>query len=426
MSRPIETAEIIAVGSEMLTMSRIDTNSLFLADHLAANGIVLRQKHVVGDHAADLRAAISDALARVDLVITTGGLGPTDDDLTREAVAAVLGRPLEPVEEVLATIRRRFDQRGVRMPLVNRRQAEVIAGARWLRNANGTAPGQIVDVGGQLIVLLPGPPRELRPMFERDVLPLLIERSQGRRVSRRVLRTTGRSESQVEEVAQPIYSRFTQLDPPIDTTILASPGLVELQLSAADKDVEKLERLLDDAADQLAAALGDAVFTRDRRSIEEVVGAELERRQLTIAAAESCTGGLFLQRLTAVPGSSAWVLGGTVAYHNGVKVRELGVAPADLEQHGAVSEVVARAMAEGVRARYGASVGVGITGIAGPAGGSDEKPVGTVWIAVAAGETTASRFLFPGDREMVRQFSAAAAFNMVRQTIARPDHPHDS
>ncbi len=424
MTAPIRTAEILAVGSEMLTTSRIDTNSLFLTGHLEATGIVLRQKHVIGDHAADLRRAIADALARVDLVITTGGLGPTEDDLTREAVAAVLDRPLEPVEEVLAAIRQRFEQRGIAMPLVNLRQAEVIAGARWLRNTNGTAPGQLVDVEGKLIVLLPGPPRELRPMFERDVLPVLAARSAGRHLARRVLRTTGYSESQVEEIAQPVYSQFTRFDPPIETTILASPGLVELQLSAAGDEAATVDRNLDRAADELAGILGEAVFTRDQRSLEEVVGTELGRQGLTIAAAESCTGGLLLQRLTDVAGSSAWVHGGTVAYHNDVKVRELGVDSRDIDRYGAVSEQVARAMAEGVRHRYGVDVGVGITGIAGPTGGSDDKPVGTVWIAVAATATRARRFLFPGDRELVRQFSASAALNMVRHAIAVSGEPH--
>jgi nicotinamide-nucleotide amidase len=413
----IRTAEIIAVGSELLARQRIDTNSLFLAERLLELGIELRRKHVVGDHPAELRDTIADAIARVDLVITTGGLGPTDDDLTREAVAAVLGRRLAVDPEVLAIVAARFERRGVPMPSVNRRQAEVIEGARWLPNPNGTAPGQVVDTGDRLIVLLPGPPREMQPMFLASVVPVLAARASGRQVRRRTVRTTGFSESQVEEIAQPIYSRFAAGVVPIDTTVLASPGLVELHLSGAAEDVDALEGVLDRASAELVAALGDAVFTTDERSLEEVVGAELAARQLMIAAAESCTGGLLLQRLTDIPGSSAWVLGGVVAYANAVKVEALGVGEDTLAAHGAVSEAVARAMAEGVRRRLGADVGVGITGVAGPGGGSDEKPVGTVWIAVAAGDTHARRFLFPGDRQMIRQFAASAALNMVRRAI---------
>lgn len=413
----IRTAEIIAVGSELLARQRIDTNSLFLAERLLELGIELRRKHVVGDHPAELRDTIADAIARVDLVITTGGLGPTDDDLTREAVAAVLGRRLAVDPEVLAIVAARFERRGVPMPSVNRRQAEVIEGARWLPNPNGTAPGQVVDTGDRLIVLLPGPPREMQPMFLASVVPVLAARASGRQVRRRTVRTTGLSESQVEEIAQPIYSRFAAGVVPIDTTVLASPGLVELHLSGAAEDVDALEGVLDRASAELVAALGDAVFTTDERSLEEVVGAELIARQLMIAAAESCTGGLLLQRLTDISGSSAWVLGGVVAYANAVKVEALGVGEDTLAAHGAVSEAVARAMAEGVRRRLGADVGVGITGVAGPGGGSDEKPVGTVWIAVAAGDTHARRFLFPGDRQMIRQFAASAALNMVRRAI---------
>lgn len=413
----IRTAEIIAVGSELLARQRIDTNSLFLAERLLELGIELRRKHVVGDHPAELRDTIADAIARVDLVITTGGLGPTDDDLTREAVAAVLGRRLAVDPEVLAIVAARFERRGVPMPSVNRRQAEVIEGARWLPNPNGTAPGQVVDTGDRLIVLLPGPPREMQPMVLASVVPVLAARASGRQVRRRTVRTTGFSESQVEEIAQPIYSRFAAGVVPIDTTVLASPGLVELHLSGAAEDVDALEGVLDRASAELVAALGDAVFTTDERSLEEVVGAELAARQLMIAAAESCTGGLLLQRLTDIPGSSAWVLGGVVAYANAVKVEALGVGEDTLAAHGAVSEAVARAMAEGVRRRLGADVGVGITGVAGPGGGSDEKPVGTVWIAVAAGDTHARRFLFPGDRQMIRQFAASAALNMVRRAI---------
>lgn len=415
--RTLETAEIIAIGSELLTPHRIDTNSLFLTGALNEIGLAVRVKHVVGDHPDDLHAVLRAALERADVVITTGGLGPTDDDLTREAVARVLGRDLVDVPEILAIISERFVRRGARMPDVNRRQARVIEGATWLPNANGTAPGQLLEAGDRVVVLLPGPPRELQPLYNDAVAPVLRERAAGRRLRRRVIKTTGRSESQVEELAQPIYSRLLNETPRIDTTILASPGLVELHLSCSGNDEQELDRALAAAVDRLTAVLGDSAFSVDGRTVEEVVGGLLQARGWRVAAAESCTGGLMMQRLTDVPGSSAWVLGGVVAYDNSVKVSALDVPADQLEAHGAVSEVVARAMAEGVRARTGADVGVGITGIAGPDGGSDEKPVGTVFIAVASDRTDVRRFLFPGDRTMVRTFASAAALNMVRQHV---------
>jgi nicotinamide-nucleotide amidase len=304
------------------------------------------------------------------------------------------------------------------MPAVNRRQARVIAGATWLANANGTAPGQVIDVDGRVLVLLPGPPRELQPMFQADVVPRLEARAGGRRLRRRVIKTTGRSESQIEELAQPIYSLLTKQHPPIDTTILASPGLVELHLSCSGEDQAMLDSALEAGISELATAIGDPVFSVDGRAIEEVVGSLLERRGWRLAAAESCTGGLLMQRLTDVPGSSAWVQGGVVAYANDVKMAALGVSADDLATHGAVSETVAEAMARGVRTRLGAQIGTAITGIAGPDGGTADKPVGTVVVAVVTDRCDVRRFLFPGDRTMVRAFSAAAALEMVRRHLA--------
>jgi nicotinamide-nucleotide amidase len=287
----------------------------------------------------------------------------------------------------------------------------------WLANRNGTAPGQLIDVDGRLVVLLPGPPRELQPMVEADVMPVLAARAAGRRLRRRVLKTTGRSESQVEELAQPVYSQLIDRTPSIETTILASPGLVELHLSCSGHDETALDGALDAAVTRLVEAVGDAVFSVDGRSIEEVVGGMLLERGWRMAAAESCTGGLLMQRVTDIAGSSAWVQGGVVAYANEVKIQALGVATGDIDAHGAVSEPVARAMAEGVRVRLGADLGVAITGIAGPAGGSSEKPVGTVCIAVATDHCHARQFLFPGDRAMVRMFSASAALDMIRRHL---------
>ena len=415
--RRIDRAGIIAAGSELLTPHRLDTNSLYLTGRLNALGVVLGGKCVVGDDRRAMAEVFSQVLARADLVIVTGGLGPTADDVTRDAVADVLGRTLQEDVDILAAIQLRFERRGLRMPEVNRRQALVPSGATVLGNAFGTAPGLLLETEGRMVVLLPGPPRELRPMFETEVEPRIAERTGGRRVVRRVLKITGRSESQVEELAFPVYSTFGTPETPVETTILAAPGQIELHVSATGSDVRHLEGMLAHAVQRLHDAVGPAVFSTDGRTLEAVVGAELKSRGLTIAAAESCTGGGLLTRLTEVPGSSAWVIGGIVAYDNAVKVNHLGVAPELIASHGAVSEPFAQAMADGVRHRLGADVSVAITGIAGPDGGSLEKPVGTVVIAIAGVQPAVRTFLFPGDREAIRRFSTTAALEMVRQAL---------
>lgn len=413
----LATAEIIAVGSELLTPHRIDTNSLFLTRRLNDVGIVVRSKSVVGDDRAALAALVREALTRADVVITTGGLGPTEDDVTREVVAGVLERPLDERLDVLAAIRARFDRRGIPMPEINRRQALVPRGARVLDNANGTAPGLLIEVNGRVVVLLPGPPRELEPMFDADVVPRLSDPERRRHLQRRVLKITGRSESQVEEVAQPIYSRLGDAAVPVETTILAAPGQIELHLEASGPDVALLERRLDDGVTKLGAALAPFVFSTDGRALETVVGDLLRDRGWRIAVAESCTGGMLLGRLTEVAGSSAWVLGGVVAYANAVKTVMLGVPASVIEAHGAVSEPVAVAMADGVRTRLGAEIGVSVTGIAGPAGGTPAKPVGTVVIAVSSAASGVRAFAFTGDRDTIRRHSTAAALDMVRRAL---------
>lgn len=418
MTTVIDRAEIIAVGSELLSLQRIDTNSLFLTGQLDELGIAVRAKSVVGDDREDLTVHLRAALARSPLVITTGGLGPTNDDLTRDVVAGVLGREQHEDPAVLRTIAERFARRGVDMPAINRRQAMVASGAVVLPNGVGTAPGLLFDLDGRLLVLLPGPPREMQPMFATHVRPRLVGRSPGQVVRRRVVKVTGRSESQVETVAAPVYSAFGREGVPIETTILASPGQIELHLSTRGNAVDELDRALDDGVRALCEAIGGPVFSTDGRSLEEVVGRLLADRGWRLAAAESCTGGLLVGRLTDVPGSSAWVVGGIVAYDNEVKISQLGVPRATIETHGAVSDEVAVAMATGVRQRLSADVGVGITGVAGPGGGSAEKPVGTVVIAaVTDGDPVVRRFLFPGDRDMVRRFSTAAALDLVRALL---------
>jgi nicotinamide-nucleotide amidase len=415
--RAVATAEIIAVGSELVTPFRIDSNSLFLTRRLNDAGITLRAKSIVGDDRAALSAIFLAALARADMVITTGGLGPTDDDVTREVIAGALELPLEENADVAAAIRARFERRGVAMPAINRRQALVPRGARVLANSNGTAPGLWIETGTRVVVLLPGPPRELEPMFEAGVAPYLASPGRTRHLRRRVLKITGRSESQVEEIAQPIYSALGDVEVPVETTILAAPGQIELHLQATGSDVAALDRRLNEGASRLEAALAPFVFSTDGRTLEAVVGDLLGARRWRVAVAESCTGGLLLGRLTDVPGSSAWVAGGVVAYANDVKTAMLGVPASMMEGHGAVSEPVAAAMAEGVRTRLGADVGVSVTGIAGPGGGSTAKPVGTVVVAVSSSTTEVKTFAFTGDREIIRRHSTAAGLDMVRRAL---------
>ena len=421
MTPPLQTAEVIAVGSELLGSARLDTNSLFIAAQLARLGIELKGKSVVGDDRARLRHVFAQALERVDLVVLSGGLGPTDDDLTREAVADALNLTLAEDVSLTERIRHRFARRGLEMPEVNRRQAMVPAGATPLPNPNGSAPGLLIASGEKLVLLLPGPPRELQPMLAALCQPdgAIGRRAGDTRLFTVTLYTTGLSESHVEQLAQPIYSTWRELATPIETTILATPGQVELHLTMRAADAGVAEASLSRARAALADAIGDAVFTTDDRLLPQVVGDLLRERGLFIAAAESCTGGQLLQRLTDVAGSSAYVKGGIVAYADEVKVHLLGVDRALLETHGAVSEPVAAAMADGLRQRTAADVCVAITGVAGPGGGSEAKPVGTVVIAVLAeGQPLWLRtHLFPGGREMVRLQSTQAALDRVRRML---------
>ena len=415
----LHTAEVIAIGSELLGSTRLDTNSLFLAERLASVGIELRSKTVVGDNRREVAEHLRRALDRVDLVILTGGLGPTDDDVTRDALADVLGLPLVEHAPIVERLAQRFARRGLTMPEVNRRQALVIQGGVVLENPNGTAPGQMVAAGDRLVILLPGPPRELQPMVDALIAGPLAARVGLERLFRTTLFTVGRGESHIEEIAQPIYSRWLHATPPIETTVLATPGQIELHLVMRSADAAAAGEALAGARAQLLAALGPDVFSTDGRHMEEVVGQLLLDRKLTISAAESCTGGLLLSRLTDVPGSSAYVLGGVVSYSNALKVELADVPPALIEAHGAVSEPVAAALAEGVRSRTGSSIAVGITGIAGPSGGTPQKPVGTVAIAVASqDQTTVVRtFSLVGSRTMVKFQATQMGLDMVRRLL---------
>ncbi len=415
---PVQWAEIIAVGSELLVPPRLDTNSLFITERLNEYGVEVRAKAVVGDRPADLEAVLRAALARTDLVVVCGGLGPTDDDLTREAVSAVTGRALREQPELVDAIRQRFAARRARMPEINRRQAMVPEGADVLPNPNGTAPGLWLEHDGHVLLLLPGPPAELKPMVERVVADRLAPIAGCDRLSRRVLRICGRTESEVDELAAPVYSRWAAELPPITTTVLTSPAQVELHLSVRMPSAGDAQTRLDAAVAELATLFGADLFSVDGRVLEETVGQLLRDRGWRIGVAESCTGGLVSVRLTDVPGSSDYVGFNAVCYSNDAKAAVLGVPPAAIAAHGAVSEAVAVAMADGIRARAACDIGIGVTGIAGPSGGSEEKPAGTVVIAVTTADAQAVRtYRFPVGRSRVRQFAAQMALDLARRVL---------
>ena len=413
-------AEVIAVGSEMLTPTHVDTNSLFITERLNELGIDLQGKAVAGDDRSVLKAIVSDALKRTDLLILTGGLGPTDDDLTRDVVADVIGRPLEYHAYIFDAIEKRFAFRGLRTPEINRRQAMVPQGAAVLSNKNGTAPGLWIEHEGKLIVLLPGPPRELKPMFETVIQERLLAYVGASRLFRRVLRITGQSESSVEETMQPLYARWVAAPTRITTTILASLGQIELHLTAIASSADEGHRALDGAVAEVRAALGRDLFSTNGETMQQIVGELLRARGFRIAAAESCTGGLVMARLTEVPGSSDYVDRGVVVYSNQSKTDLLGVPASLIAAHGAVSEPVAEAMASGMARVAGTDFAVAITGVAGPTGGTPDKPVGMVVVASAwarngALDMRVRTFNFVGGREMVRFQASQAALDMVRR-----------
>lgn len=410
-------AEIIAVGSELLTPFRLDTNSLYLTDQLERLGIAVTQKTVVGDTLENLQRVFAEALHRAELVIGIGGLGPTQDDRTREAVAELLGRKLERVDEIVALMEERFRARGKKMPEVNLRQAMVPEGADWLPNENGTAPGLwITTEREKTLVLLPGPGRELKPMFEEHCLPRLRQQAPKHAFASKVLKVVGLTESEVEERIAPIYRDY---DNPV-TTVLAEPGQIEIHLRAGGGDTAEALRSVEALADKLDHELGDAIFSRGPESLEQVVGMYLMMRGATLAVAESCTGGLIGKRLTDVPGSSHYFVGGIVSYSDKLKKKLVGISDTVLKRKGAVSAETAEALAKNVRRRTGAVLGLAVTGIAGPDGGTPDKPVGTVYISLAdAHRTKTEKHRFLGDRERIRWQASQAALNLVRRKLLK-------
>ncbi len=410
----IAAAEIIAVGSELLTPYRTDTNSLFLTEKLNEMGMDVVGKSVVGDDRERLKKVLSDALGRADLVICCGGLGPTEDDVTREAVVALLARKLTRDDALLRQIQARFHARGLKMPSNNERQAMVPEGATPLENRLGTAPGLWLETGSKIVLLLPGPPHELKDVFERECLPRLKPRARLVRMVTRVLMVTGLTESDTDDRIAPIYKQY---DNPT-VTILAAPREIQIHLRGKGTTEQEAQALVDELAERITEKLGKYVFSQNGAKLEEVVGQQLLLARKTVAVAESCTGGQVAQRLTNIPGSSAYFLGGIVCYSNDAKVLWADVPANLIETKGAVSEEVACALAAGIRKRTSADYGIGVTGIAGPSGATPSKPVGLVYIAVADAQKTEARMHhFPGDRDRVRRQACQAALDMFRRRL---------
>ncbi len=411
-------AEIIAIGSELLTPFRQDTNSLYLTEHLNQLGVEVAYKTVVGDTRAHLVQVAKTALGRADLIIFMGGLGPTEDDLTREAVAAALGLELRRDPELVAALYARFAALRRKMPANNERQCDVIAGAAVLPNEKGTAPGQWIEGNYEgrkkIILLLPGPPWELKSMFEKQVLERLRAALPPAFIATRVIKVAMVPDSTCDARVAPIYKKYSD----VQTTILADAGEIQLHLRARADSLAAARQRVDALADEIEDELGDTVFSTAGESLEQIVAYYLEMRGATIAVAESCTGGLIAEHLTSISGSSRYFVGGAVVYSNEVKTALADVPPRLIAQHGAVSKQVAAAMAEGIRRRANATLGVGVTGVAGPTGGTEEKPVGLVFHALADGvQTEVVERKFIGDRERVRRWAMRQALDLVRRKL---------
>jgi nicotinamide-nucleotide amidase len=411
-------AEIIAIGSELLTPFRQDTNSLYLTEKLNQLGVAVKFKTVVGDDRADLVATAQHALFRSDIVLFMGGLGPTEDDLTREAVAEALGLELKRDPEVLRKLEERFASFGRKMTPNNAKQADVITGGMVLPNRNGTAPGQWItgkyEARERIVILLPGPPRELKPLFDEQCFERLRMKLPPAFIATRVLKVAMLGESAVDARVAPIYKRYTD----IETTILAGAGDIQFNLIKQSDSKEEAEARVDELAGLIEDELGDGLYSSKGESLEQIVGYYLQMRNATLAVAESCTGGLVGARITSIAGSSRYFLGGAVVYSDELKTKFADVPASVIAKHGAVSSEVAAAMAEGIREKTGATLGLSITGIAGPGGGTAEKPVGLVFLAVTgeSGTEVVER-RFPGDRLRVQMLAAQMGLDLVRRRL---------
>jgi nicotinamide-nucleotide amidase len=411
-------SEIIAVGSEMLTPFRQDTNSLYLTEKLNEIGVIVTFKTIVGDRRKDLVNAIRTALSRIDILIIMGGLGPTEDDLTREAVADALSLKIRRDGPLVAALAARAAHWRMPLPSNNLKQADVLEGATVLTNPNGSAPGQWLDTTfaehRKLIMLVPGPPSECKPLFDEECLPRLRTIVPPRYLAKRTLRAAMIAESHADKLLAPIYTTYTD----VETTILAHAGDIQLTLLCAKSNPEQAKHRVDELAGKLEEALEDWLYSSDGESLEQIVLYYLGLRQATLAVAESCTGGMVASRITSVAGASRSFLGGAIVYSDALKYAFAGVSKELIAQHGAVSEEVAKALATGIRLRTGATLGLAVTGIAGPTGGTEEKPIGLVHIALSsADKVEAIEKTFRGDRSRVREWTTTQALDLLRRRL---------
>jgi nicotinamide-nucleotide amidase len=414
-------SEIIAVGSEMLTPFRQDTNSLYVTEKLNLLGVTVAFKTIVGDRQRDLVSVLRVALARTDIVVVMGGLGPTEDDLTRESVAEALSISLRRDPDQVVVLAARAATWRIPMPENNLKQADVLEGATILLNPCGSAPGQWLDIifegYRKLLMLLPGPPNECRPLFDAECIPRLRSLLPARGLAKRTLRAAMIPESQADKLLAPIYSEFKD----VETTILAHAGDIQLTLLCSKPKLEAAQKRVDELAGRMEEALEDWLYSSGGESaepLEQIVLYHLGLRQATLAVAESCTGGMIAQRSTSVPGSSRSFLGGAIAYSNELKTAFAGVPPELIARQGAVSADVAEALAYGIRRYTGATFGLGVTGIAGPSGGTEAKPVGLVYVALSDAQKTDSiERVFRGDRDRIRQWTTQQALDLLRRRL---------
>lgn len=406
-------AQIIAVGSELLTPQRLDTNSLFLTERLNDLGVEVITKYVVGDDRTRLAELVQRAIAQSEILIVSGGLGPTEDDVTRDAVALALDRRLAFHPEISDQLEVRFRKAGRKMAEVNRRQAFILEGAEILENDRGTAPGQWIEQSDACIMLLPGPPHELKAMFTRQCEPRLLRRIPRQVIETVVLRVAGMAESDVDQTISPLYKKYENPA----TTILAAAGDIQIHLRARCATELEAAALLAKVAGPIELLLGDKIYSRNGDSLEVTVGELLRKHFATLAVAESCTGGMLAERITSVPGSSDYFAGGFVTYSKQMKTECLGVSEQTLAEHGMVSKETAEAMAIGGRRRAGSTFALSITGEAGPKA-SENAPVGTVYVGLAdinSCQVVHRQFL--GDRQRIRVFATQMALDLLRRKL---------
>jgi nicotinamide-nucleotide amidase len=409
--------EVVSVGDELLLGTVVDTNSAYLGTRLAEVGAEVIYKTAVGDNARLIENVVRRALERVDLVIVTGGLGPTRDDITKRTIARIFDKPLVLKDSVLQSVREHFEKRNLEMPAINTNQAMVPEGSVVFANPRGTAPAIVIEEGKSMLVMLPGVPSEMKALFDEHILPLVAQKSEGAAIVHRTLHTVGLTESKIEQMLTPEVRKLSRGE----LAFLPHHTGVDLRLTAREITKDKASKRLKELERAVGGLLGDAVWGKDEDTLEQVVGFLLSMKHKTVSVAESCTGGLIMDMITNVSGSSSYFVGGVVAYSNEIKMKKLKVSKSLLEKHGAVSSEVAVAMAEGVRKQWLSDIGLSVTGIAGPSGGTAAKPVGLVCIALSFEEDSqVEKHNFLGSRREIKEQAAVAALDLLRRHLLNP------